>query len=173
MMGQGPRRREPSPGPALPLGPGLAIGLFGLLMGLVIGMFIWGHQIEQLNLSHRRLSEELAALREDNERLRAEPRGASRPVRELSIRFLDVRDERLRLELNRQLRALLADAVVGVPVTDLDPLLVSRIVEERLFALEDTLWRVEVAGAYLIWETFILYVRVHPQGEVHNHPHTP
>lgn len=173
MKGPGPRSRENRSGSVVPVGPGVAIGLFGLLMGLVIGMFIWGHQIEQLNLSHRRLSEELAALREDNERLRAEPKGESRPVRELSIRFLDVRDERLRLELNKRLRALLVDAVVGVPVTDLDPLLVSRIVEERLFALEDTLWRVEVAGAYLIWETLILYVRVHAEGEARTDPLSP
>lgn len=173
MSGRSPGRGEGPGGPPLPLGPGVAIGLFGVLMGLVIGMFLWGHQIEQLNVSHQRLSEELAALREDNERLRAEPKGPSRPVRELSIRFLDVRDERLRLELNKRLRTLLAEAVIGVPVTDLDPLLVARIVEERLFALEDTLWRAEVAGAYLIWDTLILYVRVHPAGEARIDPLSP
>src|SRR5690606_13498835 len=117
-------------------------------------------------LENRRLQEELNQLRQDYQRLRENPPGPSRPVRELSLRFSELRDERIRLELNRRLRGLLVDRIVGTPVTELDPLLAARILDDRTFVVEGRLWRVQVLGAYLIWDTLILYLQVTDEGEV-------
>src|SRR5690606_14635465 len=110
----------------------------------------------RLVLENRSLTEKFQDLKEDYDRLREDMPKASRPVRELALQFLDLKDERVRLELNRALRSLLVDRIVGTPVTELDPLLAARIVDDRSFVVESRLWRTKVRGAYLIWETLIL-----------------
>ena len=144
----------------------LALALFALVLGLALGMLLYGEQLDRITLENQRLQEELNQLRQDYQKLRDNPPGPSRPVRELSLRFSELRDERVRLELNRRLRGLLVDRIVGTPVTELDPLLAARILDDRTFVVEDRLWRGRVQGAYLIWDTLILYLQVSDEGEV-------
>lgn len=148
----------------------MAAGLFGLILGLAGGMLIYGGQLDRVHLANRQLQGQLESLQEDLERLRARPEDPSRPVQSLSLRFLELKDDRLRLEMNRLLRNLLVQHVVGTPVREFDPLLVAGIVEGRLFPVEGVLWRVEVEGAYLVWDTCILYLRIHREGEVREEP---
>lgn len=149
---------------------GLAIALFGFITGLLAGTIIYGRDVARLALALERLQAEYDALKEDHERLRSDPPRADRPVRELALRFPDGTNERLRIELNRRLRTVLVPDIIGVPVTELDPLKASRIVHGRLFAVEGELWEVAVEGAYLIWDTLILYVAPRPAGRLQDDP---
>lgn len=167
MTARPPRSRAPAPSRAR---FGVAVALFGFITGLLAGTIIYGRDVTRLALALEQLQADYTALKEDYERLRSEPPKENRPVRELALRFPGVKNERLRIELNRRLRALLAPEIIGTPVTELDPLKASRIVHGRLFAVEGELWEVDVEGAYLIWDTLILYVQPEPAGRLQEDP---
>ncbi len=103
-----------------------ALFLLGILLGSAITTIIMGHTVENLQLQNSSLE---SMVEEQNSRLERLEAQLKRVVKRTSV-HLNITDERTLLELTRIIQQLLED-LVGQRLTDIDPVLVHKIIEQR------------------------------------------
>lgn len=140
----------------------LAMLLFGLLLGALGATLRYGARLEALSMENERLGDRLEDLEERYERLQQQP--ASRLLaKDVVVELVDFEgDERTALQLRRYVRELVQDHVIGTPVTDIDHLLMQKLVHDRHVTVENREWRIQVIMTSITWETFFLYVKASP-----------
>jgi len=137
----------------------MAVLALGVLCGALGATFVYGARIETLSMENERLGDRLSDLEERYERLQQQP--ASRlQAKDVVVELIDFNgDERTALQLRRFVRDLVQEHVIGQPVTDIDHLLMQKLVHDRRVTLENREWRLTVVMSSITWETYFLYVR--------------
>lgn len=138
---------------------GFAVLLLGLIIGALGATLLHGGRIEELSMENERLSDRLTDLEERYERLQQQP--ASRlQAKDVVVELIDFNgDERTELHLRRFVRELVQEHVIGQPVTDIDHLLMQKLVHDRHVTFENREWRLTAVMSSITWETYFLYVR--------------
>lgn len=138
---------------------GFAVLLLGLIIGALGATLLYGGRIEELSMENERLSDRLTDLEERYERLQQQP--ASRlQAKDVVVELIDFNgDERTELHLRRFVRELVQEHVIGQPVTDIDHLLMQKLVHDRHVTFENREWRLTAVMSSITWETYFLYVR--------------
>lgn len=136
--------------------------LLGLLAGALGATLQYGARIEALSIENERLQDRLSDVEERYERLLQQPAGRLQ-AKDVVVELVDFGgDERAALHLRRFVRDLVQDHVIGQPVTDIDHLLMQKLVHDRHVIFENREWRLRVVMSAITWETFLLYVRAEP-----------
>lgn len=137
----------------------LAVFCLGLVIGGLGATLLFGARIETLSIENERLGDGLADLEEKYERLLQQP--ASRlQAKDVVVELIGFSgDERTQLQLRRFVRDLVKDHVIGQPVTDIDHLLMQKLVNDRRIDIENREWHLTVVMSSITWETYFLYVR--------------
>lgn len=138
---------------------GAAVLVLGLLLGALGATLKYGLLIETLSMENERLGDRLSDLEEKYERLLQQP--ASRlQAKDVVVELLDFTgDERTQLQLRRFVRDLIHDHVIGQPITDIDHVLIQKLVHDRSVTIENREWHVNVIMSSITWETFFLYIK--------------
>lgn len=138
---------------------GFAVLLLGLIIGALGATLLHGGRIEELSMENERLSDRLTDLEERYERLQQQP--ASRlQAKDVVVELIDFNgDERTELHLRRFVRELVQEHVIGQPITDIDHLLMQKLVHDRHVTFENREWRLTAVMSSITWETYFLYVR--------------
>lgn len=138
---------------------GAAVLVLGLVLGALGATLKYGLLIETLSMENERLGDRLSDLEEKYERLLQQP--ASRlQAKDVVVELVDFTgDERTQLQLRRFVRDLIHDHVIGQPITDIDHVVIQKLVHDRRVTIENREWHVRVLMSSITWETFFLYVR--------------
>lgn len=123
-----------------------AVYLLGVLTGASLAMLDAADRIDRLDLENARLTTQVAALEEDLRRLQESLSRRSRLlVRDIQLEILagNGLPERLATDLAKETRALLVD-LIGREVNELDPLLISRILQGRILTVAGSQWQLNV-----------------------------
>lgn len=141
------------------LAGGVAILTLGLIIGALGATLLYGTRMEALTMENERLGDRLSDLEERYQRLQQQP--ASRlQAKDVAVELIDFSgDERTELHLRRYVRDLVQEHVIGQPVTDIDHLLMQKLVHDRHVTFENREWRLTVMMSSITWETYFLYVR--------------
>lgn len=144
------------------LAAGAALLIFGLIFGALGATLRYGALIETLAMENERLSDRLSDLEERYEKLQQQP--ASRlQAKDVVVELIDFDgDERTELQLRRFVRDLVQEHVIGQPVTDIDHLLMQKLVHDRHVLIENREWHLHVVMSSITWETYFLYIRATP-----------
>lgn len=139
---------------------GIALFCLGALLGVLGATFALGGRLEAVTINNERLADRLSDLEEKYERLLQQPAGRLQ-VKDVVVELIEFKgDERTALQLRKYVRDLLSDHVIGSPVTDIDQMLLQKLVHDRRVILEKREWHIQVIMSSITWETYFLYVDV-------------
>lgn len=138
----------------------VALVLFGFLAGALTTTLATGARTEALTMENERLTDGLAELQEKYDRLLQQPAADRLLVKDVVVQLVDFRgDERTELQLRRFVRELMQEHIIGEPVSDIDHLLMQKLVHDRNFTIEKRAWHIQVVMSSITWETYFMYVR--------------
>lgn len=149
----------------------LATFSLGFLLGATMLNIISGAHLGTAELEIQKLHTELADHTEQIKALEdslAQRKKAT--VSKIDIRIMPSKDDNEydKLEIEKTIKQLLRD-VRGQEVASLDPLLVTNIIDQRIIAVSDRKFLVEVKRS-LISETLIMYVDITASSQKQNLP---
>lgn len=138
---------------------GIAVLILGLVLGALGATLKYGGLIESLSMENERLNDRLSDLEEKYERLQQQP--ASRLLaKDVVVELIEFTgDERTQLQLRRFVRDLIHDHIIGQPITDIDHVLMQKLVHDRRITIENREWNISVIMSSITWETYFLYVK--------------